>query len=386
MRRRWHWIAMAFCFCAWCVFSLSGSISAALSSDAPTELMFVPVRIDAPAHNPANHTYWFGPYAECASVLDIDGDGKLDIASGRNFFIAPKWTRYADFRDGADTNGPDVDDNHELPMDVNNDGRTDILASGWMRKAGLFWYENPGKLGVKWAAHTMIEADGVEAFAIGNLSGRQQGRDPGPKDVLLNYFGRRPDRPLIWWEHLNQEPWFKQHTLGPPDVGVSHGNGIGDINGDGREDVVTTTGWFEAPPSPTEDKWIWHPDWIFRTPEGRISGAGQPVLITDVNSDGMNDIIWGSDHQYGLAWLEQKIVDGKRSFVQHFIETDYPTLHTMALADLDADGKLELITGKQLLAHNGGDPGGFEPTFVFYYKFQNGQFERHIVSYNYLTP
>lgn len=28
--------------------------------------------------------------------------------------------------------------------------------------------------------------------------------------------GRRPDRPLIWWEHLNQDPWFKQYTLGLP--------------------------------------------------------------------------------------------------------------------------------------------------------------------------
>jgi hypothetical protein len=77
---------------------------------------------------------------------------------------------------------------------------------------------------------------------------------------------------------------------------------------------------------------------------------------------------------------------GKRSFVQHWIETDYPTIHTMALADLDGDGNQELITGKQLLAHNGGDVGGFEPSFVFYYKFQKGRFERHILSYSYLTP
>jgi hypothetical protein len=58
----------------------------------------------------------------------------------------------------------------------------------------------------------------------------------------------------------------------------------------------------------------------------------------------------------------------------------------MALADLDGDGKLELITGKQLFAHNGGDAGGFEPVFVFYYKFEKGKFERHVISYSYLTP
>ena len=50
--------------------------------EAPKELMFLPVKVDGPVHNPAQHTYWFGPFAECATVLDIDGDGKLDIAAG----------------------------------------------------------------------------------------------------------------------------------------------------------------------------------------------------------------------------------------------------------------------------------------------------------------
>jgi hypothetical protein len=78
--------------------------------------------------------------------------------------------------------------------------------------------------------------------------------------------------------------------------------------------------------------------------------------------------------------------NGKRSFIKHWIETDYPTIHTMILADLDGDGRQELITGKQLLAHNGGDVGALEPSFVFYYKFQNGRFERHVLSYSYLEP
>jgi hypothetical protein len=94
----------------------------------------------------------------------------------------------------------------------------------------------------------------------------------------------------------------------------------------------------------------------------------------------------GSDHGYGLAWFEQKIENGTRTFVQHWIETEYPTFHTVALADLDGDGKPELITGKQLLAHNGADIGTLEPVFVFYYKFDKGRFERHILSYSHLEP
>jgi hypothetical protein len=348
----------------------------------PKELIFVPVKVDGPTHNPPN-SYWFGPFAECASVLDINGDGKLDIAAGRNYYLGPKFTRVPDYRDGAETNGPDVDDNYEGTMDVNNDGRPDVFSSGWMRRQGVYWYENPGKPGMKWTSHALHEADGLEGMVIGNLAGH------GDKDVLVNYFARKPGRSLIWFEHIDQAPWFKQHTLGPENVGVAHGAGIGDINGDGRNDVVTPSGWFEAPARPAEDAWIWHPDYQFSAygDAGRAGGAGLPMLVTDVDGDGHNDIIIGSDHGYGLAWYQQKIdASGKRTFQPHWIETDYPTFHTMALADLDGDGKPELITGKQLLAHNGADVGAFDPVAIFYYKFSQGRFERHVVSQSYLTP
>ncbi|MBL8173426.1 MAG: DUF1080 domain-containing protein [Bryobacterales bacterium] len=349
--------------------------------DAVKDLQFSLVKIDGPAHDPARHTYWFGPFAECSSVLDINGDGKPDIAAGRNYYLAPNWTKHADFRDGAATNGPDVDDNYEGTMDVNNDGRPDILSSGWMLKQGIYWYENPGKSGAKWTSHTMHAADGLEGMVIGNLAGRDG------KDVLVNYFAKRPGRGLIWFEHINQAPWFREHKLGPEGIGVSHGSGIGDINGDGRNDVITTSGWFEAPPRPTEEPWIWHADYQFTSyGSDRPGGAGLPILVTDANGDGLNDIILGSDHGYGLAWYEQKMQGGKRSFELHWIETEFPTFHTMALADLDGDGKPELITGKQLLAHNGGDVGGLEPSFVFYYTIDKGKFQRHILSYTHLEP
>lgn len=376
-------IPVAVCAAAAClVFQLPVGFASGTVDDASKSLLFVPVKIDGPVHDPANHSYWFGPFAECAAVLDINGDGKLDIASGRNYYLAPDWKKFADYRDGAETNGPDVDDNYEGTIDVNNDGRPDVLSSGWMRRQGIWWYENPGKTGEKWKGHELHSAEGLEGMVIGNLSGKSD------KDVLVNYFARRPGRGLIWFEHIDEAPWYKEHVLGPEFVGVRHGAGIGDINGDGRNDVVTPDGWFEAPPKPTEEPWIWHPDYQFTAygADNRPGGAGLPMLVTDANGDGLNDIIIGSDHGYGLAWFEQKMENGKRSFVKHWIETEYPTFHTMTLADLDGDGKPELITGKQLLAHNGADVGAYEPAFVFYYKFEKGRFERHIITYSHLTP
>ena len=130
--------------------------------------------------------------------------------------------------------------------------------------------------------------------------------------------------------HIDQPPWFKKHVIGPEHVGVSHGNGLGDINGDGRNDVVTATGWFEAPPRPadTDEHWTWHPDYRFQN-----GGAGHPILVTDANGDGLNDIIVGSAHSYGLAWYEQKMEGGKRTFTEHWIETEYPAIAKRAKAE-----------------------------------------------------
>ena len=140
-----------------CVLApLAGSPPADGPNEAPKELVFVPVRIDGPVHDPAKHTFWFGPFAECSSVLDINGDGKLDIAAGRNYYLRRTGPSIADYRDGAATNGPDIDDNYEGTMDVNNDGRPDVLSSGWMRKQGIYWYENPGKPGGSGSRTTML--------------------------------------------------------------------------------------------------------------------------------------------------------------------------------------------------------------------------------------
>ena len=131
-------------------------------------------------------------------------------------------------------------------------------------------------------------------------------------------------------------------------------------------------------PDPRNGKWIWHPDWnVFN------GNCGLPVLVYDANGDGLNDVIIGAAQDYGLKWLEQKKdASGKRTFVEHWIEKDFSLFHSMELGDIDGDGKPELVTGKILFPHQGRDPGEFDPLFVFYYKIANGQFERHILSYN----
>jgi len=335
------------------------------------EPIFIPVKIDGPVHDPANDTYWFGPFSECCSVLDVDGDGDLDIAAGRNWYEAPNWKKHENYREGAMTNGPETDDNSEFAIDINKDGRVDIASSGWMYMKGAFWYENPGKTGVKWISRRIHLAKSMEGIIHGDIDG------DGDDDILVNHWTLEPGQGVTWLESIDREPWLREHIVGTK--GDLHGNGLGDINGDGRTDIVTPAGWYEGPAKPTEDEWVFHADYTWKGP------ASHPILIHDVDEDGLNDIIIGASHSYGLVWLEQVVdVSGKRTFTTHWIEKDFGQCHTMELGDLNGDGKPDLVTGKRLFAHHGNDISAFDPLFAFWYDIKGGKFERHVLSYNHL--
>ena len=79
--------------------------------------------------------------------------------------------------------------------------------------------------------------------------------------------------------------------------------------------------------------------------------------------------------------LRQKLAGSKREWIKHVIDMDHSQYHDMFMADLDRDGKLELITGKRYRAHNGNDPGSTDPLFLCYFKINGGKFDRYTLEY-----
>ncbi|MBA4057549.1 MAG: hypothetical protein C0490_22730, partial [Marivirga sp.] len=154
-----------------------------------------------------------------------------------------------------------------------------------------------------------------------------------------------------------------------------HGLGYGDVNGDGKGDLIVDKGWLECPAQPFTQTWVFHQ-------ELDLVQASVPMLVADVNKDGYNDLIIGQGHDYGLSWYEQRVDKKKnRSWVKHPIDLYNSQFHTMMLSDIDNDGADELITGKRYRAHDDNDPGAHDPAGLYYFKWNGEFFSKQVISY-----
>ncbi len=291
-----------------------------------------------------------------ACVFDVNHDGKLDIVCGSYWYEAPTWKKHFVREVEALGNPPRFDGYAHLPMDVNGDGWTDVITVNYRSKS-LKWLEHPGPGFGPWTAHTIDEPGPMETGRLVDING------DGQLDILPNGV-----QVAGWWELVREKnadgivtPRFIRHDL-PREV-AGHGVGFGDIDGDGRGDIVGPRGWLQAPVDRREGRWLWHPEFDLDT-------ASVPILVVDVNGDGHNDIVWGRAHNFGLYWLEQDASDPKqRRWIKHAIDTSWGGAHAPLWADLDGDGVPELIVGKRYLPHEGRDPGEYDPLVSYRYQF-----------------
>ncbi|MCU1325317.1 MAG: repeat protein [Bryobacterales bacterium] len=298
-----------------------------------------------------------GGQNEPAAFADINRDGKLDIVSGENWYEAPKWTCHP-FRKMLFTSNY-IDDFSDLTLDLNGDGYPDVASCGWFSKS-LWWDENPGKAGGEWKRHEIEAGSNIEFCFLVDLD------NDGKKREILPQFGNA-STPLAWFEVVNGKP--VKHVVAPQSQG--HGIGAGDINKDGKTDILTPNGWYEAP------GWQFHPDW-------KLGQTGF-IYAHDVNGDGRADVVTSMAHDYGIFWLEQPKSGGE--WKKHVIDDSWSQSHAMTMADLNGDGRPDFVTGKRFMAHNGKDPGEREPLGVYWYEYlppdAQGAVEwvKHVVDY-----
>lgn len=328
-----------------------------------TPLSFLPHRIN-------NHR------SEACAVADFNGDGRLDIAAGPFLYLAPDW-KPIQIRDVSTTVTDEgkgyADDFCNLALDVNGDGRPDLVSGAWFSKTS-FWFENTcGNPGL-WPVHVIEQLGNHETGTLVDVDG-----DGKALEFL-------PDSQVTVWYEIGRDakgqPGFVKHVVS--EKGCTLGTGCGDVNGDGRPDLIRPNAWFEAPKDIRKGAWIEHPI-ALGGKDGKVEHTSN-IIVTDINKDGLNDLLVSTAHKFGIFWYEQqRAADGAIAWKQHVIDDTWSQAHYLCFADIDGDGNKEIVTGKRFMAHNGGDPDEMGKQCIFYYRFTPGPnpvFRKHVISYD----
>jgi len=184
-----------------------------------------------------------------------------------------------------------------IAVDMDGDGDLDILFSD--RKgahSGAYWLENP-----TWKEH-VIGGVGKEVMFLskGDLDG------DGLEDVVAAI---RPTE-LLWIKRLDRSGnhWESHSIKLPADAGTAKGVAIGDINGDGRQDLVFTCEnaknkfgvmWLSYQKSPAEEQWAAHDI------GGKDGQKYDLAELVDLDGDGDLDLMTTEERELNaVIWYE----------------------------------------------------------------------------------
>ena len=321
--------------------------------------------VEAVSHSFERQTLSTEYFCEGAGFGDVSHDGKPDIVAGPYWYAGPDFkARHEIYPPKAQNRNRYADNFFSFVYDFNGDGWGDVLRIGFPGTPALV-FENPKTAKGHWARHQVFDWVSNESPTLTNLVG-----DARPELICTKrgQFGYV----TVDWENPLKEWTFRAVSGAIASQKFGHGLGVGDVNRDGRRDILHKDGWFEQPASGKEP---WKARKFAFTPRG-----GAQMFAYDVDGDGDNDIITSlAAHEFGLAWFEQvKAEGGGITFKKHLImgvtrrESKYGVvfseLHATGLHDMDGDGLKDIVTGKTYWSHHKQSPQWDAGAVVYWFK------------------
>jgi hypothetical protein len=309
--------------------------------------------------------------SEGVAVADVNRDGKIDILNGEAWYEAPDWKRH-EIRKLKDHGNPQHNYSQSFccwAEDLNGDGYPDLIVIDFPGKP-CYWFENPGSKGGHWKQHEIWHSACNETPLYTDLLGTGKRvlvmawQPKGQEEMgQMAYFTPGEDPTKSWVMHPVSVPSEKGKEV-PGTRRFSHGLGVGDVNGDGRPDVICTGGWWEQPEKPDgKTPWKFHP--------ANLGDACADMHAYDLNGDGKPDILCSSAHRFGIWAFEQR--GGKDGASPTFLKRDLfrellSETHAMVLADINGDGLKDFVTGKRWWSHGRAEPGADWPAMLYWFE------------------